>query len=163
MEDGSPVAALLSNVGGHDRILHIRRLLRRGRTQWRDRCPLSSRRQRLCAYSIGARRQPSLVPRRLSRSWTTRRTSRCDPELVHLTRALILITRTGFAGACCARRWVSPNRLGHRAAAMDGWRTRRIRLAGVVAQADAARQCCTPAADSTEKHCPSTHRNKERI
>jgi threonine dehydrogenase-like Zn-dependent dehydrogenase len=36
------------------------------------------------------------------------------------------ILRTGFAGACCAMRWVSPNRLGHRAAAVD---SRRIGLA----------------------------------
>jgi hypothetical protein len=33
----------------------------------------------------------------------------------------------------------------------------------LVAQADAARQCCTPAADSADKTVPSTHRNGERI
>jgi hypothetical protein len=33
----------------------------------------------------------------------------------------------------------------------------------LVAQADAARQCCTPAADSADKTVPSTHRNEERI
>jgi hypothetical protein len=33
----------------------------------------------------------------------------------------------------------------------------------LVAQADAAHQCCTPAADSADKAMPSTHRNEERI
>jgi hypothetical protein len=33
----------------------------------------------------------------------------------------------------------------------------------LVAQADAAHQCCTPAADSADKAVPSTHRNEERI
>ena len=33
----------------------------------------------------------------------------------------------------------------------------------LVAQADAAGQCCTLAADSADKHCPSTHRDEERI
>ena len=36
---------------------------------------------------------------------------------------------------------------------MGSWRTRRIRLPGVAAQADAVRQCCTPAADSADKQC----------
>ena len=34
---------------------------------------------------------------------------------------------------------------------MGSRRTRRIRLPGVAAQADAVRQCCTPAADSADK------------
>ena len=86
--------------------------------------------------TVGQRRL-ILTIRRVRASWTTRRTSRSGPELVHRTRTRRLIPPmvsptanttqrhgrrspaphlAGSTAASCATGLVSPNRLGHRAA-----------------------------------------------